>query len=31
MKDDLIKGPLVINGGEVVHEPTKNALAKGVP
>jgi len=29
MKDDLIKGPLVINGGEIVHEPTKNALAKG--
>jgi len=29
MKDDLIKGPLVINAGEVVHEPTKNALAKG--
>jgi len=31
MKDDLIKGPLVINAGEVVHEPTKNALAKGGP
>jgi len=29
MKDDLIKGPLVINGGEIVHEPTKNTLAKG--
>jgi H+-translocating NAD(P) transhydrogenase subunit alpha len=29
MKDDLIRGPLVINAGEVVHEPTKNALAKG--
>jgi NAD(P) transhydrogenase subunit alpha len=28
MKDDLIKGPLVLNKGEVVHEPTKNALAK---
>jgi H+-translocating NAD(P) transhydrogenase subunit alpha len=29
MKDDLIRGPLVLNKGEVVHEPTKNALAKG--
>lgn len=28
-KDDLIRGALVINKGEVVHEPTKNALAKG--
>jgi NAD(P) transhydrogenase subunit alpha len=28
MKDDLIKGPLVLNKGEIVHEPTKNALAK---
>jgi H+-translocating NAD(P) transhydrogenase subunit alpha len=28
MKDDLIKGSLVINKGEVVHEATKNALAK---
>jgi NAD(P) transhydrogenase subunit alpha len=29
MKDDLIRGPLVLNKGEVVHEPTKNVLAKG--
>lgn len=27
-KDDLIRGSLVINKGEVVHEATKNALAK---
>jgi len=27
-KDDLIRGSLVINRGEVVHEPTKNAMAK---
>jgi len=27
-KDDLIRGALVINKGEVVHEPTKAALAK---
>lgn len=29
MKDDLVRGSLVINKGEVVHEPTKNVLAKG--
>lgn len=28
MKDDLIRGSLVINKGEVVHDPTKAALAK---
>ena len=28
VKDDLVKGSLVINKGEVVHEATKTALAK---
>ena len=28
MKDDVVRGPLVLNKGEVVHEATKNALAK---
>ncbi len=28
VKDDLVRGPMVLNKGEVVHEPTKNALAK---
>jgi H+-translocating NAD(P) transhydrogenase subunit alpha len=27
-KDDLIRGSLVVNKGEVIHEATKNALAK---
>ena len=27
LRDDLAKGPLVINHGEVLHEATKNALA----
>jgi NAD/NADP transhydrogenase alpha subunit len=26
LKDELIRGPLVIHGGEVVHQPTKLAL-----
>lgn len=28
VKDDLVRGPMVLSKGEVVHEPTKNALAK---
>jgi H+-translocating NAD(P) transhydrogenase subunit alpha len=28
VKDDLVRGPMVLNRGEVVHEATKNALAK---
>ncbi len=30
-KDDLVRGPLVINKGEVVHEPTSKALAEARP
>jgi NAD(P) transhydrogenase subunit alpha len=31
LKDDLIRGTLVIHNGEVVHEPTKAAISEGVP
>jgi len=30
-KDDLIRGALVIDNGEVVHEPTKAAISERVP
>jgi NAD(P) transhydrogenase subunit alpha len=30
-KDDLIREPLVIFDGEIVHEPTKAALSEGMP
>jgi len=29
LKDELIRGPLVIQGGEVMHAPTKLALEQG--
>ena len=31
LKDELIRGTLVIHNGEVVHEPTKAAISEGVP
>ena len=31
LKDELIRGPLVIQGGEVMHQPTKLALEQGRP
>ena len=30
-KDDLIREPLVIFDGEIVHEPTKAAISEGMP
>ena len=31
LKDELIRGPLVIHGGEVMHQPTKLAFEQGRP